>query len=125
VVKTCLIVDDSAVIRKVAKRILSDLPFAITESDYGSDALMKCRVQMPDVIMLDHVLPDMTAIEFIENIKRRVPQNMPSILLCISEFDVVRIMKAKRAGAAGYVLKPFTRQTLLASFQNQVADLAA
>lgn len=125
VVKTCLIVDDSAVIRKVAKRILTDLQFAISESDYGSDALMKCRNQMPDVIMLDHVLPDMTAIEFIENIKRRAPQNMPSILLCISEFDVVRIMKAKRAGAAGYILKPFTRQTLLASFQNQVADLAA
>ncbi len=123
--KTCMIVDDSAVIRKVARRILSDLPFVIVEAEYGSDALLKCRTQMPDVIMLDHVLPDMTAVEFIENIKRRVPQNMPSILLCISEFDVVRIMKAKRAGAAGYILKPFTRQTLLASFQTQVADLAA
>lgn len=124
-VKTCLIVDDSAVIRKVAKRILTDLPFEIIEAEYGSDGLMKCSVRMPDVIMLDHVLPDMTAIEFIENIKRRTPQNMPSILLSISEFDIVRIMKAKRAGAAGYVLKPFTRQTLLASFQNQIADLAA
>ena len=123
--KTCLIVDDSAVIRKVAKRILSDMPFAILEAEYGSDALMKCRSQMPDVIMLDHTLPDMTAIEFIETMKRRVPQAMPSILLCTSEFDVVRIMKAKRAGAAGYILKPFTRQTLLASFQSQVADLAA
>lgn len=123
--KTCLIVDDSAVIRKVAKRILSDMPFAIHEAEYGSDALMKCRNHLPDVIMLDHALPDMTAIEFIETMKRRAPQNMPSILLCTSEFDVVRIMKAKRAGAAGYVLKPFTRQTLLASFQAQVADLAA
>ncbi len=123
--KSCLIVDDSAVIRKVARRIISDLPFAITEAEYGADALMKCRAHMPDVIMLDHVLPDMTAIEFIENIKRRTPQRMPSILLCICEFDVVRIMKAKRAGAAGYILKPFTRQTLLASFHSQVAELAA
>lgn len=123
--KTCLIVDDSAVIRKVARRILSGFQFAISESDYGHDALIKCRSQMPDIILLDHVLPDMSAIEFIENIKRRSPQNMPSILLCICEFDVPRIMKAKRAGASGYVLKPFTRETLLASFHSQIADLAA
>jgi two-component system, chemotaxis family, chemotaxis protein CheY len=123
--KTCLIVDDSAVIRKVARRILSDLQFVITEAEYGTDALIKCRGQMPDVILLDHVLPDMTAIEFIETIKRRGGPKMPSILLCISEFDVPRIMKAKRAGATGYVLKPFTRATLLTSFTSQVADLAA
>lgn len=123
--KTCMIVDDSAVIRKVARRILSDLQFAILEAEYGADALIKCRTHMPDVIMLDHVLPDMTAVEFIESIKRRSGTKMPSILLCISEFDVPRIMKAKRAGATGYVLKPFTRSTLLGSFTSQVADLAA
>jgi two-component system, chemotaxis family, chemotaxis protein CheY len=123
--KSCLIVEDSAVIRKVAKRILSGVPYAITEAETGNDALAKMRSTMPDVIMLDYALPDMTAIEFIETVKRRSPAKMPTILLCTSQFDIVRIMKAKRAGATGYIMKPFTRETLLTSFQNQVVETEA
>jgi two-component system, chemotaxis family, chemotaxis protein CheY len=123
--KSCLIVDDSPVIRKVAKRILHDLQFAIVEAENGADGLSKYRTGLHDVILLDHVLPDMTAIEFIEATKRYSPDLRPTILLCITQLDVVRIMKAKRAGATGYVLKPFTRATLVNSFTSQIADLAA
>jgi two-component system, chemotaxis family, chemotaxis protein CheY len=120
-----MIVDDSPVIRKVAKRILVDLGYVIIEAEYGADALAKCRNGMPDVILLDHIMPDMTAVQFIEAIKSRVTTKMPSILLNICQLDVVRIMKAKRAGATGYVLKPFTRATLSASFHSQIVQLAA
>lgn len=123
--KTCLIVDDSPVIRKVAKRILTDLGFAVTEAEYGSDGLAKCRSTLPDVILLDHSLPDMTDLQFIETIKARATGKMPAILLNIFELDVVRIMKAKRAGATGFVLKPFTRATLTDSFNSQIVKLAA
>jgi two-component system, chemotaxis family, chemotaxis protein CheY len=123
--KSCLIVDDSPVIRKVAKRILQDLQYIITEAEYGAEALSKCRANVPDVILLDHVLPDMTAVEFIQSIMQLSPNKKPVILLCITQLDVVRIMKAKRAGATGYVLKPFTRATLLNSFSSQIKDLAA
>ncbi len=123
--KSCLIVDDSPVIRKVAKRILHDLQYAIVEAENGEDGLSKYRTGLHNVILLDHVLPDMTAIEFIEATKRFAPDMKPTILLCITQLDVVRIMKAKRAGATGYVLKPFTRATLVSSFTSQIADLAA
>jgi two-component system, chemotaxis family, chemotaxis protein CheY len=123
--KSCLIVDDSPVIRKVAKRIIHDLQYAIVEADSGADGLSKFRSGRHDVILLDHILPDMTAIEFIEATKRLAPDFKPTILLCITQLDVVRIMKAKRAGASGYVLKPFTRATLFNSFTSQIADLAA
>ena len=123
--KTCLIVDDSPVIRKVAKRILADLGYAVTEAEYGADGLAKCHGSMPDVILLDFSLPDMTDLQFIENVKVRAVGKMPIILLNIFELDVVRIMKAKRAGATGYVLKPFTRATLTDSFNSQIVQLAA
>ncbi len=123
--KSCLIVDDSPVIRKVAKRILHDLQYAITEAESGEEGLSKFRTGLHNVIMLDHILPDMTAIEFIQATMRFSPNIKPTILLCITQLDVVRIMKAKRAGATGYVLKPFTRATLLNSFNSQVAELAA
>lgn len=123
--KRCLIIDDSPVIRKVAKRFLQDLNYIIVEAENGADALMKCRGAMPDVMMLDHTLPDMTTQEFLEAMKRQSPGKLPVILLCTTQLDVVRIMKAKRAGATGYVLKPFTRATLHNSFLSQVVDLAA
>lgn len=123
--KSCLIVDDSPIIRKVAKRILQSLNYAIVEAEYGADALVKCRDSMPDAIMLDHTLLDMTTLEFLEALKRQSPNKMPAILLCTTQLDVVRIMKAKRAGATGYVLKPFTRASLQNSFTSQIRDLAA
>ena len=99
--RTCLIVDDSPVIRKVAKRILTDLGYSVSEAEYGADGLAKCRSQNPDVILLDHSLPDMTDLNFIQTLKARANVRMPAILLNIFELDVVRIMKAKRAGATG------------------------
>ena len=51
--KHCLVVDDSSVIRKVARRILEDLDFFISEAEDGQQALDVCRDQMPDAILLD------------------------------------------------------------------------
>jgi two-component system, chemotaxis family, chemotaxis protein CheY len=123
--KSCLIIDDSPVIRKVAKRILQDLQYVITEAENGEEGLSKFRTGLQTVILLDHTLPDMTAVEFIQSIVRFAPNMKPAILLCTTQIDVVRIMKAKRAGATGYVLKPFTRATLQYGFTSQVVDIAA
>ncbi|MGE3149303.1 MAG: response regulator, partial [Pseudorhodoplanes sp.] len=49
--KTCLVVDDSSVIRKVARRILEGLDFRITEAEDGEQALTACQHQMPDAIL--------------------------------------------------------------------------
>ena len=51
--KTCLVVDDSSVIRKVARRILEGLEFQIVEAEDGEQALEACRKQLPEAILLD------------------------------------------------------------------------
>lgn len=114
----CLIVDNSSVIRKVAKRILSGMDIDVSEATSGSEALAICTADMPDTIIVDGVLPDMTASEFIQRVMQLVPEAKPRVLLCVPEIDIGSIMRAKRAGATGYMLKPFTRPQLLAHFQD-------
>ena len=55
--KTCLVVDDSSVIRKVARRILEGLDFQIVEAEDGEQALEACRKQLPEAVLLDWNMP--------------------------------------------------------------------
>ena len=64
--KHCLVVDDSDVIRKVAKRILEEINITSTEAETADQALELCRQALPDAILLDWSMPSMRPIEFIE-----------------------------------------------------------
>lgn len=111
--KRCMIVDDSSVIRRVAKRILASPEMVVVEAAAGADALAMCAETLPDIIIVDSVLPDMTSPDFIRQAMSVDPRRAPHILICLPEFDVGAIMRAKRVGAKGYILKPFTRPQLL------------
>lgn len=115
--KRLMIVDDSNVIRKVAKHVLGKPDVAIVEAESGKQALKLCAEHLPDIIVCDVTLPDMTFLEFITNLKEVSGGQMPKILVNHHEVNLPVIMKAKRAGASGFILKPFNRPTLLQSFQ--------
>jgi two-component system chemotaxis response regulator CheY len=68
--KNCLVVDDSSVIRKVARRILEGLEFQIAEAEDGEQALEACRRQMPDAVLLDWNMPKMDGYEFLRALRR-------------------------------------------------------
>ena len=51
--KTCLVVDDSSVVRKIARRILEDMDFQIVEAEDGQKALEVCKRAMPEAVLLD------------------------------------------------------------------------
>lgn len=115
--KRCMIVDDSSVIRKVAKRILGGPEMIVIEAGSGVEALSMCEADMPDIIIVDMSLPDMTAEDFIRQALAIDEHEQPHIVICMTEFDVGSIMRAKRAGAKGYILKPFNRPQLLERFR--------
>jgi two-component system chemotaxis response regulator CheY len=112
-----MFVDDSSVIRKVAKRILGGPEMIVVEAGSGLEALDMCRAEMPDIIVVDSALPDMTAVEFIQCVRGVESPVKPQIMLCLVEVDIGAIMRAKRAGAQGYLLKPFNRAQLLERFR--------
>lgn len=112
-----MIVDDSSVIRKVAKRILSGPELLVIEASSATEALYMCEADMPHIIVLDSTLPDMEAVEFIQRAMAIEAETKPQIVVCVTQFDIGKIMRAKRAGAKGYILKPFNRQLLLERFR--------
>lgn len=114
--KTCLIVDDSRVIRKVARRILEDLRFDIEEAGDGLEALQHCRKQMPDAILLDWTMPVMTGIDFLRQLRQEPRGDKPVVVFCTTENDVERISEAIRAGADEYLMKPFDGDILQSKF---------
>lgn len=119
----CMIVDNSSVIRKVASRILSGSGMAVQEAATASDALAMCADYIPDIVIVDARLPDMASEELIRRLATLDPGFKPQIILCLTEFDVGAIMRARRAGAKGHMMKPFNRSQLLERFRN--LELAA
>jgi len=115
--KTCLIVDDSSVIRKVARLILEGLDFKISEAEDGEEALVACRAEMPDAILLDWNMPKVDGYEFLRMLRRLPQGDRPKVVFCTTENDVAHIARALHAGANEYIMKPFDREIVEAKFQ--------
>jgi two-component system chemotaxis response regulator CheY len=107
-----LIVDDSRVVRKVARKILEELSFQISEAEDGQVALDACRRQMPDAILLDWNMPNMNGIEFLRALRKEQGGDRPIVLFCTTENEISFMMQAIEAGANEYIMKPFDRELI-------------
>ena len=114
--RTCLIVDDSRIIRKVARRILENLRFEIDEAADGAEALTYCASVMPDVILLDWNMPVMDGLTFLRRLREQPGGETPKVLFCTIETAPDRIAEALSAGADDYVMKPFDGEILQSKF---------
>ena len=115
--KTCLVVDDSKVIRKVARHILETLDFEVREAGDGSEALDSCMTAAPDVVLLDWNMPVMSGMDFLRALKDSGIQQKPKVVFCTTENGMAYIRAAIEAGADEYVMKPFDRETLESKLQ--------
>lgn len=114
--KTCLVVDDSKVIRKVARRILEELSFEVVEAADGQQALDVCDADVPDSVLLDWNMPVMDGLEFLKEIRARDGIDQPVVVFCTTENDMAHIRMAIEAGANEYIMKPFDREIIEAKF---------
>lgn len=115
--KTCLVVDDSSVIRKVSRHILESLGFEVDVAENGRIGLEKCDEHMAELILLDWNMPVMTGIEFITALRARPNGHIPKVVFCTTENDVSHIREAMNGGADEYVMKPFDHETLQLKLQ--------
>jgi two-component system chemotaxis response regulator CheY len=115
--KTCLVVEDSGVVRKIARRILEEMGFEITEAEDGAKALEVCKLAMPNAVLLDWNMPVMDGFEFLGHLRRMPGGDAPKVVFCTTENDMDHISRALHAGANEYIMKPFDKDIILAKFQ--------
>ncbi len=114
--KSCLLVDDSSVVRKVARRILEDMDYVVDEAEDGKEAMEKCRVEMPDAILLDWNMPVKSGLEFLKELRSYSGGEKPRVVFVTTENDIGHIAMALKAGANEYMMKPFDRDLLESKF---------
>lgn len=115
--KSCLIVDDSKVVRIMARRIIEDLNFEVVEAADGQIALDFCLDQMPDVILLDWNMPVMNGIEFLHALRAADGGNQLVVVFCTTENGINKINEAISAGANEYIMKPFDSDVVQLKFE--------
>ncbi|MCB1520559.1 MAG: response regulator [Hyphomicrobiaceae bacterium] len=118
--KHCMVVDDSDVIRKVARAYLERLGYMVTEAESGLEALERCGVGMPDLILMDWHMPGQSSIETIAALRRISHDRQPYVIYMTTENDDEDIGRAMAVGADNCLLKPFDK----IAFEGKITEIA-
>lgn len=116
--RTCLLVDDSRMIRKVARRIVESVGYAVVEAENGEEGLARCRAAMPDLVITDWNMPVMSGIEFVTALRAIPTARPPRVVFCTTNSGAKDIHKGITAGADEYVIKPFDEAALISRLQS-------
>jgi two-component system chemotaxis response regulator CheY len=113
-----LIVDDSRAMRLIIGKILTEIGFEIIEAKDGAEAMKYFDgTGQVDLALVDWNLPNMNGLELITYIRSNPLNNDICVIMCTSETEKSRVTDALSAGANEYVMKPFTRDVMLAKLE--------
>ena len=108
-----LIVDDFSTMRRIIKNLLRDLGFQNTaEADDGSTALPMLQAGGYDFLITDWNMPGMPGIDLLKAVRADPKLATMPVLMVTAEQKREQIVEAAQAGVNGYIVKPFTAQTL-------------
>ena len=107
VAKTVLTVDDSATIRELLRAALLDLGYRVVQAVDGAAGVALLAEAQPDVIITDINMPRMDGFGFIENVRKDARHRATPILVLTTESDAELKERARKAGATGWIVKPF------------------
>ena len=113
---TCLVVDDSRIVRKVARRILESHGFTVSEATNGAEALAYCRQELPRCVLLDWNMPVMNGLSLLKLLRAEFGPDNPTVVFCTTENEIGQVMAALEFGAQEYIMKPFDADILTEKF---------
>jgi two-component system chemotaxis response regulator CheY len=108
-----LVVDDYSTMRRIIKNLLHDLGYAnVTEADDGNTALPMLQNGNFDFLITDWNMPGMAGLDLLKAVRANEKLKKLPVLMLTAEAKREQIVEAAQAGVNGYVIKPFTAQTL-------------
>jgi two-component system chemotaxis response regulator CheY len=108
-----LVVDDYSTMRRIIKNLLHDLGYAnVTEADDGNTALPLLQNGSFDFLITDWNMPGMAGLDLLKAVRANDKLKKMPVLMLTAEAKREQIVEAAQAGVSGYVIKPFTAQTL-------------
>jgi len=119
--KLILTVDDSATIRDLLLSELSGLGYRVNQAEDGINGLEMLALEPPDVIITDITMPRLDGIGFIQNVRGDERYKSTPILVLTTESDPAIKERAKRAGATGWIVKPFDPRKLAEAIRKVTA----
>ncbi len=109
-----LVIDDSRAMRALLVRILGDLGFTVAEAGNGREGLDHLQtVGVPDVVLVDWNMPEMSGIEFVEAVRSNRDYDTMRLVMVTTETEMTRVVKALGTGLDAYVMKPFTKEAVV------------
>ena len=108
-----LVVDDFSTMRRIVKNLLHDLGYPnVTEADDGKTALPMLQAGGFDFLISDWNMPGMSGLDLIKAVRSDAKLAKLPVLMLTAEAKREQIIEAAQAGVNGYVIKPFTAETL-------------
>ena len=109
-----LVVDDSRAMRSILGRILRDAGFAVSEAGDGSEALVQLKENGKfQLVLVDWNMPPLDGFEFIQAVRANHDYDDTRLVMVTTETEMEKVTRALEAGANEYIMKPFTKETLL------------
>ena len=121
-----LVVDDFSTMRRIIKNFLTDLGYNnVAEADDGKTALPILKAGNIDFLITDWNMPGMPGLELLREVRNDPATKKLPVLMVTAEAKREQIVEAAQAGVNGYVVKPFTAQTLKEKIDKILASQAA
>jgi two-component system, chemotaxis family, chemotaxis protein CheY len=118
---TILTVDDSRTMRDMLRMALVEAGFNVLQAEDGVHGLEVLQSSTPDVIVTDINMPKMDGFGLIEAVRKDTRYRRVPILVLTTESDMAKKMRAKEAGATGWIVKPFEPSKLIAAIRRVAA----
>lgn len=112
--KLIMTVDDSSSVRQMVSYTLKEAGFDVVEACDGKDALNKLPNYKINMVVTDLNMPNLDGIELIKNIREIPEYRFIPIIMLTTESQVSKKEEGKKAGATGWIVKPFDPEQLLA-----------
>ncbi|MDJ0570281.1 MAG: response regulator [Pleurocapsa sp. MO_192.B19] len=119
--KTVLVVDDLQAQLNLISGYLEQEGFKVVTAGNGSEALQKATTQHPDLVITDLVMPEMSGLEFCRKLKKNPETAEIPVIACTTKDRDMDKKWAKKQGVVAYLVKPFTREEMIAAVYNSVA----